>query len=175
MSQTLCAGVRLPGSRRVRVVLLVIAVGSLAVLAVAFVPTTLLTEGEARDRATVRVVDENGTVLATVEARIADTPTERYRGLSDAEDLPAGEGMLFVFPQADERAFVMREMDFALDIVFVGADRRVNSIRSAPAPPPNASDLRRYRGRAKWVLEVPRGWAARHGVEPGDRVRIETA
>lgn len=172
---TVCEGVRLPGSRRVRVALLVFVVGSLAVLAAVLVPTTLLTEGQAADRATVTIVDENGTVLATVEARIADTPTERYRGLSDTEKLPAGEGMLFVFPQGDERAFVMREMDYPLDIIFVGADRRVNAIRNARVPPSNATDLARYKGEAKWVLEVPRGWATRHGVEPGDRVRIETA
>ena len=144
-------------------------------LAVAFAPTTLFTEGQPTERAQVTVVDENGTPLATVEVRIADTPTERYRGLSDAEKLPPGEGMLFVFPRGDERAFVMREMDFALDILFVGADRRVNSIRHAPTPPPNATDLTRYRGQAKWVLEVPRGWAARHGIEPGDRIRIRAA
>jgi uncharacterized membrane protein (UPF0127 family) len=165
----------LPDSRRFRLALLLFLAGSLVILAVAFVPTTLFTEGGPAERAQVTVRDENGTTLATVEVRIADTPTERYRGLSDAEKLPPGEGMLFVFPQEDERAFVMREMDFALDILFVGADRRVNAIRSAPTPPPNASDLTRYRGQAKWVLEVPRGWAVRHGIEPGDRVRIETA
>lgn len=148
---------------------------SLAILAYAFVPATLLTEEHTAERVQVTVVDENGTTLTTVEARVADTPTERYRGLSDTEELAAGEGMLFVFPDSGERAFVMREMEYALDIVFVGADRRVNSIRHASVPSPNTTDLTRYRGRGKWVLEVPRGWAARHGIEPGDSVRIEPA
>ncbi|MFB6135221.1 MAG: DUF192 domain-containing protein [Halobacteriaceae archaeon] len=125
---------------------------------------------------TVRDAD-TGEALAVVRARVADTPEERYAGLSDAERLPAGTGMLFVFRSEGRRAFVMRRMAFPLDIVFVGADGRVTTVRHAPVPPPDAdeADLVRYTGRAKWVLEVPRGWADRHGVAAGDRVSVTYA
>jgi uncharacterized membrane protein (UPF0127 family) len=125
-------------------------------------------------RAHVTISDENGRVSATVEARVADTPRERYRGLSDAERLRNGIGMLFVFEQEAERTFVMRDMDFPLDIIFIGADNRITQIYHAPVPPPNTTEqeLTPYRGRAKWVLEVPRGYAERYNISTGDVVDI---
>jgi uncharacterized membrane protein (UPF0127 family) len=37
------------------------------------------------------------------------------------------------------------------------------------------SDLREYRGRAKYVLELPRGYANETGLDAGDRVRVPPA
>jgi len=129
------------------------------------------------ERTTVTVVDENGTTLAGVEVRIADTPAKRYTGLSDTETLAFGEGMLFVHDGVGNRTYVMREMSFPLDIVFVGGNRTITTVHHASTPSnTSGSDLRRYSGRAKWVLEVPRGWANETGVEAGDRLQIpETA
>jgi uncharacterized membrane protein (UPF0127 family) len=153
----------------------------LAVLAGAFVAVQsglvweVVGPGE-YERATVSVVEENGTTLATVEVRIADTAAKRYTGLSDTDALPSGEGMLFVHDGVANRTYVMREMSFPLDIVFVDADGTITTIHHA-ATPSNTSDgdLRQYSGRAKWVLEVPRGWANETGVEVGDSVRIHAS
>lgn len=120
---------------------------------------------------TVTVAAENGTTLGTLAVTVADTPLERYRGLSGTEPLGPTEGMLFVFAEEAPRTFVMRGMTYPLDIVFVGADGRITAIRHAPVPAAG-EDLRRYTGEAKWVLEVRRGWTTAHGVTVGDRVRI---
>ncbi|QPV63077.1 DUF192 domain-containing protein [Halosimplex litoreum] len=125
---------------------------------------------EGYDRVTVTAYDDDGTELATVEARVADTQAKRYLGLSNTSDLAMGEGMLFVHGEEDSYGYVMREMAFPLDIVFVGADERVTTIRHAGVP--DGSPEQTYRGRGKWVLEVPRGWANRTGVEVGDRIAI---
>ncbi|GGM70082.1 hypothetical protein GCM10009017_20260 [Halarchaeum rubridurum] len=122
------------------------------------------------DGATVTVTDANGSTLGVVDAAVADSEAERYRGLSGTGSLANGSGMLFVYERAGSRAFVMREMNYPLDIVFVGVDGRITRIHHAePEEPP----YRRYTGRAKWVLEVPEGWTTRHGVTVGDRVRID--
>jgi uncharacterized membrane protein (UPF0127 family) len=125
-------------------------------------------------RAHVTISNENGQVLATVEARVADTSRERYRGLSDAERLRNGTGMLFVFDREAERSFVMRDMDVPLDIIFIGADGQITQIHHAPVPPPgtNEWELTPYRGRAKWVLEVPRGYGEQYNISTGDIVDI---
>ncbi|MDS0241338.1 MULTISPECIES: DUF192 domain-containing protein [unclassified Haloferax] len=125
-------------------------------------------------RAQVTISNEDGTTLATVDARVADTPAERYRGLSDTERLPNGTGMLFVFDREGERTFVMRDMDFPLDIIFIDADGRITQIHPAPVPPPNTSEgeLTPYRGQAKWVLEVPCGYTTSKNISIGDVVRI---
>ncbi|MFB6267121.1 MAG: DUF192 domain-containing protein [Halodesulfurarchaeum sp.] len=121
---------------------------------------------------TVRVLAPNGSVKATVHVRIADEPAEQYTGLSETESMPSDAGMLFVFDREATRTFVMREMDFPLDMLFIGADGRITRIYHAPVE--NDSDLTRYSGPAKWVLEVNMGWASAHNVSTGDRVDIQT-
>jgi uncharacterized membrane protein (UPF0127 family) len=123
----------------------------------------------------VTVRDENGTELATVDARVADTRKERIRGLSETDSLADGSGMLFVHPNEGEHTYVMREMDFGIDIVFVDADGTVTAVHEAPEPADGTGSDERYAGRAKYVLEVPLGYTDRVGLDEGDEVRIEYA
>lgn len=156
--------------RRGPIALAVLVVATVVVLAVYQVGGVAhFTDDE--DRATVRIEDEGGDELAVVDSEVADGPEERYTGLSDHESLGEDEGMLFVFENEDERSFVMRDMDFPLDIVFVDADGRITTVHEAPTE--DGSDLTSYRGEAKWVLEVNRGYTDEHGIEEGDRVEIE--
>ena len=152
-----------------------VAVAVLAVAAVAVVTNPGLLPAGEYDRTTVTAVDaDTGETLATVEVRIADTRSKRYTGLSDTDSLGANEGMLFVHDREDEYAYVMREMAFPLDIVFVDADGTVTRIHHADRPPAGTSgdDLTRYPGRGKYVLEVPQGYTDDRGIEVGDRLRI---
>ena len=135
--------------------------------------TSATNDGE-YDRTTVTVVDGDGAELGTAEVRVADTFDKRYTGLSDTESLGPNEGMLFVHDGEGERAYVMRDMDFPIDIVFVAADGTITRIHHAELPPEgtSGSDLKRYRGTGKYVLEVPYGWTNRTGVSVGDTVEI---
>ncbi len=123
------------------------------------------------EAATVTIADGDET-LATVDAEVADTPPERYTGLSDHESLGTDEGLLFVFAHESDRSFVMRDMAFPIDMIFVGADGRITAIHEAPTED-DQSDLRSYDGEAKWVLEVNYGYAAEHGIDEGDSVEID--
>jgi uncharacterized membrane protein (UPF0127 family) len=78
--------------------------------------------------------------------------------------------MLFVHPSEGRHSYVMRDMAFPLDIVFIDADEVVTTIHHAPAP--EGEYERSYTGRGKWILEVPRGWTNETGLDPGDRVGI---
>ncbi|WP_262342818.1 DUF192 domain-containing protein [Haloplanus rubicundus] len=129
------------------------------------------TPGSDYDTATVVLLDANGTELATVDAWVADTWPKQYTGLSDTDALDDGQGMLFVFDGESDRAFVMRDMAFPLDMVFVDADGTITTIHHAPVE--SDGDLTQYTGRAKFVLEVPMGYTNETGVEVGDRIRIE--
>jgi uncharacterized membrane protein (UPF0127 family) len=119
---------------------------------------------------TVELVDEDGTRLATVDAWVADTWMKRYTGLSDTGALRPGQGMLFVHDEEATHGYVMRNMDFPLDMVFVASDGTITTIHHAPLE--SGGDLTEYSGRAKYVLEVPMGYTNETGVEVGDGVRI---
>lgn len=156
-------------NRRLIRVVAALALVALAGIAVAATNPALLITGY--DTATVEAVDgDTGESLATVDARVADGFVKQYVGLSATEELGAGEGMLFVHGESAERAYVMRDMAFALDIVFADENGTVTRIHEAT---PDSRPLTRYEGTGRYVLEVPRGWSDRNGVEPGDRLAFE--
>jgi len=120
----------------------------------------------------VTVVDANGTDLGAVEVRVADTFRKRYTGLSNTASLGPNEGMLFVHDEEGEYAYVMRDMAFPIDIVFVDANGTITAVHHAET---EERPYTRYRGTGKYVLEVPYEWTTDHGVEVGDRIRIDWA
>ena len=141
---------------------------ALVIAAVAANPGLLIAGYETT---TVEAVDgETGASLATVDVRIADSTLKRYVGLSSTDELAADEGMLFVHDEPDEYAYVMRNMAFPIDILFVAPDGPVTEIHEAE---PESRPLTEYRGTGQYVLEVPRGWSDRNGVEPGDKLVFE--
>lgn len=127
------------------------------------------------EHTTVAVVDgETGEELGQVEAAIADTFTKRYVGLSETESLPDDRGMLFVHGDVDERTYVMRNMSFGIDIVFIDADGTITEMYEAPKPAPGEDgNQQRYTGTGQYVLEVNKGWMADRGVETGDRIESD--
>lgn len=127
------------------------------------------------EHATVVVVDgETETELGRVEAAVADTFEKRYLGLSDTEALPEDRGMLFVHDEPGEYTYVMREMSFGIDIVFIDPNGTITTIHEAPAPGPDEDgNAQEYPGTGQYVLEVNKGWTADRGVEVGDEVRFD--
>ncbi|TKX82711.1 DUF192 domain-containing protein, partial [Halorubrum sp. SS5] len=74
----------------------------------------------------------------------------------------------------DSLTYVMREMDFGIDIVYVDGDRKIVEIHNAPEPGPNEDgEEQRYPGSGQYVLEVPYEWTDRHGVSVGDSLAFD--
>ncbi|MFC7131733.1 MULTISPECIES: DUF192 domain-containing protein [Salinibaculum] len=146
----------------------------LAVVAILAVPPIQFVNPGPYENTSVTVVDENGTALATVDVRVADTTAKRRVGLRRTETLSDGEGMLFVHASDGEKPYIMPpSMSFPLDIVFVAPDGTIRAIRHAAVP---ADDTTlEYPGRGKYVLEVPRGYTNRTGIAAGDTVEIPAA
>ncbi|WP_254862493.1 DUF192 domain-containing protein [Halovivax gelatinilyticus] len=116
----------------------------------------------------VVVASDENAELGSVTAAIADTRELQYLGLSDTEYLPEDRGMLFVYDDVDDRTFVMREMDFGIDIVYADDDGQITTIHHAPAPGPDEDgESHRYPGRGQYILEVVYEWTADRGIEPG--------
>jgi uncharacterized membrane protein (UPF0127 family) len=111
-----------------------------------------------------------------IPCEVADTSYERSLGLQGREDLPIGKGMLFVYDDADERSFLMHNMHFPLDIIFIAENRTVLNVEEAEPEEPDTpnEDLVRYRsdGKAKWVVEINQGLSEKYGIGPGTQVSI---
>ena len=105
-----------------------------------------------------------------VSVELATDPQTRRRGLMRRESLGAREGMLFVFPEARERSFWMRNTPLPLDILFIDDDTRIVSVTRNAAPyseEPIRSGL-----PVRYVLEVRAGFCELYGVRAGDRVSL---
>jgi uncharacterized membrane protein (UPF0127 family) len=115
--------------------------------------------------AAVRFETPRGTWVVRVE--LARTPEERARGLMYRRELAPDTGMLFVFDEADDHSFWMRNTLLSLDMIFLGDDRSVVGV-VANAPP--RTDKSRSVGKpSRYVLEVAGGEAFAHAVGPGAR------
>ncbi|MBO4674747.1 MAG: DUF192 domain-containing protein [Elusimicrobiaceae bacterium] len=105
-----------------------------------------------------------------VAARVADTPAKQEKGLMFVTDLPENRGMLFVFDQEQELRFWMKNTLIDLDMVFIGADKKVTSV--AQQVPHSYTYTPDYEvatadGVGQYVLELSAQTAAKHGVVPG--------
>jgi uncharacterized membrane protein (UPF0127 family) len=98
---------------------------------------------------------------------VADEAREREHGMMHRVTLPEGQGMLFVYPDEEQRVFWMRNTSVPLDAAFVSADGRIDEV--VPLVPHSEEHVRSRR-HARFVLEVPRGWFDRHGLGPGSRI-----
>lgn len=122
----------------------------------------------------VTIVSPDDTERGSVTAAIADTGSLQRLGLSDTESLPSDRGMLFVYDRVSERTFVMREMDFGIDIIYADADGTITEIHHAPEPGPDEDgNDQRYPGRGQYVLEVTYEWTTEHDVSEGDVLEFE--
>ena len=105
-----------------------------------------------------------------VNALVADTPQKQEKGLMFVKDLPENKGMLFVFNQEEEQAFWMKNTLIDLDIIFIGADKKVNSVE--PEVPHSYTytpddEVAYSLGYGQYVLELASKTAAKHGVTAG--------
>ena len=108
---------------------------------------------------------------AVVKVEVVSTPEKLRLGLSGREGLPKGEGMLFVFPSAGEYPFWMKEMKFAIDIIWIGEDGRVAFIKDS-ATPESFPEVFKPERKARYVLEVLAGFAKKNNLKVGDGVEF---
>ncbi|MFC4451479.1 DUF192 domain-containing protein [Halorussus aquaticus] len=108
-----------------------------------------------------------------VSLRVANEPEERQSGLMHRESLANNSGMVFVYEDAQQVSFWMKNTLIPLDMIFVAPNGTVLNVQHA-SPQPNAStdELERYPsdGQTKYVVELPRGFANRTGVGPGTKL-----
>lgn len=103
-----------------------------------------------------------------MRVQLATTPAQMARGLMYRRELAPWDGMLFDYRVPQPAQFWMKNTFIPLDILFVRADGRIESIGEGV---PESTAIVGSDGPVRAVLELKRGTAARLGIEPGDRVR----
>ena len=107
----------------------------------------------------------------TIKVTVADTPEEREQGLSGWAGLGEDEGMLFIFPEDGYPAFWMKDMKFAIDILWSSSEGVVVDMRQDVSPETYPTAFA-PRSEARYVLELPAGYTEVHQVRLDDIVRL---
>ncbi len=115
------------------------------------------------------IVEING---KEIEVEIADTPESRYNGLSNRDGLRADYGMLFVFEDKRERTFVMREMNFPLDIIWIDGNTIIGISENLPPEGKRYKNLYKSPAPVDYVLEVNASFADKNNIKIGDTVNF---
>lgn len=104
--------------------------------------------------------------------RVADSPSERARGLSGVAYLGDTEGMLFIFPDDGIYGFWMKDMGIAIDMLWLDTAGYVVHIEHAVAPESFPATFTSPTP-ARYVLEVRSGFALEHGIKVGSKFDLE--
>jgi len=107
-----------------------------------------------------------------INAEIVDTPEKRALGLSGRKNLPAQGGMLFVFDKENYHTFWMKDMNFPLDMIWIGADMKIVDVfkNATPDSYPKYSIKPDY--PAQYVLETNAGWLDKNKINIGDKINL---
>lgn len=115
---------------------------------------------------------------------VADDAT-RERGLGGRTELDPDKGMLFSFPDAKIRYFVMRDCFIDIDIIFLDSTGRIIAMHHMPVEEPKQADesqsayerrLTRYSSRynAKYAIELAGGMLETLDLEEGQLIKLDT-
>lgn len=108
-----------------------------------------------------------------VNADVADTALLREKGLSGRTSLPERRGMWFVYQKDGVYSYWMPDMNFPIDIIWFDENLQVVYMEEN-ATPESYPHIFTPNAPARYVLEVPAGFAQQNEVSFGDRVMVSS-
>jgi len=103
-----------------------------------------------------------------IDAQLALTPEQRQIGLMFRKEMPQTEGMLFVFEQASQQCFWMKNTLLPLTAAFVADDGTIVNLADMK---PQTTTSHCSEKPVRYVLEMNVGWFAKKGIKAGSRLR----
>ena len=125
---------------------------------------------EFRKDAEIILIKAEGDTLRELNIEVADDDYQRETGLMYRDKMETDQGMLFVFPNEEERGFYMKNTLIPLDLVYFRADSTALSIHTHTQP--RDETTLPSNGPAQFVLEVNAGLLERWEFEVGDKFSI---
>ncbi|WP_409519462.1 DUF192 domain-containing protein [Pulveribacter sp.] len=102
-----------------------------------------------------------------IDAQVARTPEQRQIGLMQRRDMPAHEGMLFIFDQPATQCFWMKNTLLPLTAAFVADDGTIVNLADMK---PQTEDSHCSAKPVRYVLEMNQGWFSKRGLKAGARL-----
>ena len=102
-----------------------------------------------------------------IDAQVAQTPEQRQIGLMFRKEMPQPEGMIFVFDQAAEQCFWMKNTVLALTAAFVDDTGTIVNLADMK---PQTTDSHCSAKPVRYVLEMNQGWFAKRGIKAGTKL-----
>ncbi len=102
-----------------------------------------------------------------IDAQLALTPEQRQIGLMFRKEMPQTEGMLFVFEQATQQCFWMKNTLLPLTAAFVADDGTIVNLADMK---PQTTDSHCSDKPVRYVLEMNVGWFAKKGLKAGSKL-----
>jgi uncharacterized membrane protein (UPF0127 family) len=101
--------------------------------------------------------------------RGAVTPDEQSKGLGGTKDLKANRGMIFLYNDTAQRCFWMKDMNYAIDMIWADDARNITAIEHS-VDPETYPDTFCHDGR--YVVELRAGEAKKAGLEEGAQLNF---
>jgi uncharacterized membrane protein (UPF0127 family) len=107
-----------------------------------------------------------------VRVEIANSDEERKQGLSGRKEFGKKvNGLLFVFPETDYHKMWMKDMHFAIDIIWIGEDLKVINIEKNVSPETYPKTFRPDRP-ARYAVETETHYSDLFGIRAGMEVKL---
>lgn len=99
-----------------------------------------------------------------IDTQVAASPEQHAIGLMFRKDMPQTEGMLFVFEQASQQCFWMKNTVLPLTAAFVADDGTIVNLADMK---PQTTDSHCSKQPVRYVLEMNQGWFGKKGIKAG--------
>lgn len=109
--------------------------------------------------------------LKKIDVEVANTSTERSKGLMFRKEMDDENGMLFIFEKPDMQSFWMKNTILPLDIMFIDSSGVIDTIYRKTIPYSERSLPSRR--RVQFVVEVNGGWSDKNGVKENDLIEFK--
>ncbi len=106
--------------------------------------------------------------MHVIQAQVASTPDQRTIGLMFRTEMPANEGMLFVFERPAGQCFWMKNTLIPLTAAFIADDGTIVNLADMQ---PQTLDSHCSTAPVRYVLEMNQGWFTKRGIKAGSRLK----
>jgi len=108
-----------------------------------------------------------------VYAEVADSSSEKVRGLMYRSHLNETEGMLFIYDSERNISFWMKNMEIPINMIWLDSNLSVVHIEES-VPPCEDDDCPSYAApsKAMYILEVSANFTSRNDVQVGDQIQL---